>query len=116
MNVAMERGRAQVAGRLDGKIAVITGGTSGIGLGSVELFVAEGSRVVVGDIQDDLGTALQSKYPETVVYVHSDVTDDSAVKFLVQTAVDRFGKLDIMFNNAGTGGDFAPIIDLTAAG
>lgn len=105
-----------MTGRLDGKVAVITGGTSGIGLGSVELFVAEGSRVVVGDIQDDLGTALQSRYPETVAYVHSDVTDDSAVKFLVQTAVDRFGKLDVMFNNAGTGGDFAPIIDLTAAG
>jgi NAD(P)-dependent dehydrogenase (short-subunit alcohol dehydrogenase family) len=105
-----------VAERLAGKVAVITGGTSGIGLGAVELFVAEGARVVVGDIQDDLGAALQSRYPKDVVYVHSDVTEDAAVKSLVRTAVDRFGKLDVIFNNAGTGGDFAPMIELSAAG
>jgi NAD(P)-dependent dehydrogenase (short-subunit alcohol dehydrogenase family) len=102
--------------KLAGKVAVITGGTSGIGLGSVELFVVEGARVVVGDIQDDLGAALQSRYPEEVVYVHADVTDDAQVGTLVQAAVQRFGKLDVMFNNAGAGGDFSPLIDLSPAG
>jgi len=102
-----------MAGKLEGKVAAITGGTSGIGLGSVELFVEEGARVVVGDIQDDLGRALEAKYKGDVRYVHIDVTDDDAVKALVQATVDRFGKLDAMFNNAGDGGDFAPLIDLS---
>ena len=105
-----------MAGRLTGKVAVITGGSSGIGLARVELFIAEGARVAVGDIQDDLGTALQARFPKDVVYVHTDVTDDDAVGALVKTAVDRFGKLDVIFNNAGGGGDFAPMTELTSAG
>ena len=105
-----------MAGRLTGKVAVITGGSSGIGLSSVELFVAEGARVAVGDVQDDLGAALQARFPKDVVYVHTDVTDDDAVGALVQMAVGRFGKLDVMFNNAGAGGDFAPMMELTSAG
>jgi NAD(P)-dependent dehydrogenase (short-subunit alcohol dehydrogenase family) len=105
-----------MAKRLEGKVAVITGGASGIGLGSVELFVAEGARVIVGDIQDDLGAALQEKYPTAVCYVHSDVTDDDAVKALVRTAVERFGRLDVMYNNAGAGGDFSPMMELSTAG
>ena len=105
-----------MAGRLTGKVAVITGGSSGIGLASVELFVAEGARVAVGDVQDDLGAALQARFPKDVVYVHTDVTDDDAVGALVQTAVSRFGKLDVMFNNAGAGGDFAPLMELSSAG
>lgn len=105
-----------MAGKLAGKVAVITGGTSGIGLASVELFVAEGARVVVGDIQDDLGAALQARFPQDVLYIHTDVADDDAVGALVQAAVDRFGKLDTIFNNAGSGGDFAPMTELTAAG
>jgi NAD(P)-dependent dehydrogenase (short-subunit alcohol dehydrogenase family) len=105
-----------MAGRLAGKVAVITGGCSGIGLSSVELFVAEGARVVIGDIQDALGAALQKKFADSVAYVHTDVTDDDAVGALVQTAVSRFGKLDAMFNNAGGGGDFAPMTELGSAG
>ena len=105
-----------MAGRLTGKVAVITGGSSGIGLASVELFVAEGARVAVGDVQDDLGAALQARFPKDVVYVHTDVTDDDAVGALVQTAVSRCGKLDVMFNNAGAGGDFAPLMELSSAG
>ncbi|MGD9661968.1 MAG: SDR family NAD(P)-dependent oxidoreductase [Porticoccaceae bacterium] len=103
-------------GKLANKVAVITGGVSGIGLATVELFVAEGASVVVGDIQDDLGNALEARFPGKVVYKFTDVTDDLAVEALVQTAVDRFGKLDIMFNNAGSGGDRAAIVDLTAEG
>ena len=105
-----------MAGKLAGKVAVITGGTSGIGLASVELFVAEGARVVVGDIQDAAGAALQARFPNDVRYVHTDVSDDDAVGALVKAAVDAFGKLDVMFNNAGAGGDFAPMTELTSAG
>jgi len=103
-------------GKLENKVAVITGGVSGIGLATVELFVAEGASVVVGDIQDDLGAGLETRFPGKVIYKFTDVTDDAAVEALVDTAVDRFGKLDIMFNNAGTGGDRAAIVDLTAEG
>jgi len=103
-------------GKLANKIAVITGGVSGIGLATVELFVAEGASVVVGDIQDELGRSLETRFPGKVVYASTDVTNDAAVEALVQTAVDRFGRLDIMFNNAGTGGDRAALVDLTAEG
>lgn len=102
--------------KLTDKVAVITGGTSGIGLASVELFVAEGAKVVVGDIQDDLGAALEQKHAGNVVYVRTDVTDDAAVEALVATAVEKFGKLDVMFNNAGAAGDPAAMVDLSADG
>lgn len=102
--------------KLEGKVAVITGGVSGIGLASVELYVAEGACVAVGDIQDDLGKALEARFPDKVIYRHTDITDDAAIGALVQAAVDRFGKLDIIFNNAGAAGDRAAMVDLTAEG
>ncbi|MHA6668663.1 SDR family NAD(P)-dependent oxidoreductase [Homoserinimonas sp. A447] len=102
--------------KLTDKVAIITGGTSGIGLASAELFVAEGARVVVGDIQDDLGAALENKHQGNLVYIHTDVTDDAAVEKLVATAVEKFGKLDVMFNNAGAAGDPASLVDLSADG
>lgn len=103
-------------GRLEGKIAAITGGVSGIGLGTVELFVEEGARVAVGDIQDDVGKALEARFPGKVKYVHTDVTSDEAIGALVSGAVDAFGRLDVMFNNAGAPGDQSPILELGEAG
>jgi NAD(P)-dependent dehydrogenase (short-subunit alcohol dehydrogenase family) len=103
-------------GRLAGKVAVITGGVSGIGLGTVELFVAEGAKVAVGDIQDDLGKVLEERFPGQVIYRHTDVTDDAAIGALVQAAVERFGKLDIMFNNAGAPGNRDALVDIDLAG
>lgn len=103
-------------GRLEGKVAVVTGGVSGIGLGSVELFVKEGAKVAVGDIQDELGSALEARFPGKVAYAHTDVTDDAAIERLVQLAVDRFGKLDIMFNNAGAPGNRDALIDIDLGG
>lgn len=103
-------------GKLSGKVAVITGGVSGIGLGTVELFIEEGAKVAVGDIQDELGAALQARFPNDLIYAHTDVTDDAGVAALVQAAVDRFGRLDIMFNNAGAAGDRAALVDLTEEG
>lgn len=103
-------------GRLEGKVAVITGGVSGIGLATVELFIEEGAKVAVGDIQDDLGDALTARFPDDVVYVHTDVTDDDAVAGLIAAAVKRFGKLDIMFNNAGAPGNRDAMLDIKSGG
>lgn len=103
-------------GMLDGKVAVITGGTSGIGLASVERFVQEGARVIIGDIQDGLGKTVQERLGDSVVYCHADVTQESDIEALVSTAVERFGQLDVMFNNAGAQGDPSAILDFEAEG
>jgi NAD(P)-dependent dehydrogenase (short-subunit alcohol dehydrogenase family) len=105
-----------MSGLLQDKVAVITGGTSGIGLASVERFLAEGARVVVGDIQDEQGSALVERLGDSVAYVHTDVTDENAIAALVSTAVERFGRLDVMFNNAGNQGDGSSLTDLSAEG
>ena len=101
-------------GRLDNKIAVITGGASGIGKGSVKLFVEEGARVVFGDIQDDLGIALADELGPNAVYLHTNVRKESDIKALIDLAVKEFGRLDIMFNNAGFGGAAGPIEEIPA--
>lgn len=97
---------------LTDKVAVITGGTSGIGLASVEAYVREGARVVVGDIRDEAGAQLVERLGDAVHYVHADVTVEADIETLVAETVSKFGKLDIMFNNAGTPGDQSPIVDL----
>jgi NAD(P)-dependent dehydrogenase (short-subunit alcohol dehydrogenase family) len=103
-------------GRLSGKVAVVTGGVSGIGLATVELFIEEGAKVAVGDIQDDIGAALEARFAGNLLYVHTDVTDDSAIEALVAAAVERFGRIDVMFNNAGAPGNRDALIDIDAAG
>ncbi len=99
--------------RLNDKVAVITGGCSGIGLATVELFVAEGARVIVGDIQDERGAALAERLGAAVHYQHCDVTDEAQIAALMQAAVTRFGQLDIVFNNAGAGGARERIDEMT---
>jgi NAD(P)-dependent dehydrogenase (short-subunit alcohol dehydrogenase family) len=88
-----------VAGRLDGKVAVITGGCSGIGLATVRRFVAEGARVVIGDLDDERGKELAAELG--ILYVHTDVTSKADVDALFAAAKDTFGSVDIAFNNAG---------------
>ena len=100
-----------MAGRLDGKIAVITGGCSGIGLGTVDLFVAEGAQVVAADIQDEKGAMLEARFPGKVRYAHCDVTQEADIAAALKLAGDAFGGLDILFNNAGIG-SFAAVPDL----
>ena len=90
--------------RLDGKVAVITGGASGIGEGTVRLFVAEGAAVVIADVQDDRGRALAKDLGDPTVYVHADVTREADVVAAIGEAVSRFGRLDCLFNNAGAVG------------
>ena len=92
-----------MAGRIEGRTAVVTGGCSGIGLATVRRFVEEGARVVIGDIDDAAGAALAAELggPEVVTYVHVDVTSKDEVDALFRTAKDTYGSVDIAFNNAG---------------
>ena len=103
-------------GRLDGKVAVITGGSSGIGNASVRLFVKEGARVAFGDIQDEIGIALAEELGPNAIYLHTDVRNESEIKALIDLAVERFGRLDCIFNNAGFPGVGGPIDEIPTDG
>ena len=88
--------------RLESKVAIITGGASGIGEATARLFVENGAFVVIGDVQDDLGTHLANELGSNVaIYKHCDVTLESDMEGLVTQAMTKWGKLDIMFSNAG---------------
>jgi len=100
--------------RLEGKVAVITGAASGIGAASARLFVKEGCRVVLGDIQQEKGDALVAELGDAAIFTMCNVTCEEDVAKLVDLAVDHFGQLDIMFNNAGIVGAVGPI-DTTVA-
>ncbi len=95
--------------RLEGKVAVITGAASGIGEASARRFVEEGCKVVLGDIQPDLGQALAEELGADVIFVECNVTVEKDISHLVDVAVNKFGKLDVMFNNAGIVGAIGPI-------
>jgi NAD(P)-dependent dehydrogenase (short-subunit alcohol dehydrogenase family) len=88
--------------RLQNKVAMITGGCSGIGLETAELFIAEGARVVVADIAVERGVALQKRFPNQLHFVSCDVTREADVAAAIGLAVSEFGGLDITFNNAGS--------------
>ncbi len=77
-----------MAGQLDGKVVVITGGASGIGLGTVELFIAEGASVVVADMQDEKGAILEQRFPGKLRYVHCDVMEEADIAKAVNTSTD----------------------------
>lgn len=103
-------------GRLEGKVAIITGGASGIGRGAVDLFVAEGAKVIVGDIQDDKGARLEEDHKDKAFYIHTDVSNEAQVKAMVDLAVSKFGRLDCIFNNAGYVGPSGGVVDVTPEG
>ncbi|MBA0793426.1 hypothetical protein Gohar_017834, partial [Gossypium harknessii] len=97
---------SSITKRLDGKVALITGGASGLGECTAKLFVKNGAKVLIADIQDELGRSVcQELGTENISYVHCDVTCESDVENAVNLAVSKYGKLDIMFNNAGIPGD-----------
>ncbi|TKY61948.1 Secoisolariciresinol dehydrogenase [Spatholobus suberectus] len=98
---------ASIAKRLEGKVAIITGGASGIGAATAKLFVQHGAKVIIADVQDELGESLCKSLGANgpIHYVHCDVTSDSDVENAVDVAVSKYGKLDIMYNNAGISGD-----------
>jgi NAD(P)-dependent dehydrogenase (short-subunit alcohol dehydrogenase family) len=93
---------------LAGKVAVVTGGANGIGRASVELFVAEGASVMIADMDADRGVALADALGAGAVFQRTDVSKREEVQALVDGAVERFGRLDIMFNNAGVAGKMYP--------
>ena len=102
-------------GRLDGKVALITGGARGMGKSHVRHFVAEGARVVFGDVLDDKGVAVADGLGgQSCRYVHHDVTSEQQWRAAVAAAVDAFGRLDVLVNNAGVL-KFARIADMALA-
>lgn len=102
-------------GRLDGKVAVITGGASGIGAATARLFVAEGAKVMLGDIQDEAAEALVNELGDDAMYRRTDVTCEADVSTLLFATGEHFGRLDILFNNAGAFGARGSITEISAS-
>jgi 3alpha(or 20beta)-hydroxysteroid dehydrogenase len=88
-------------GRVEGKVALISGGARNIGAASARMLVAEGAKVVIGDLLDEEGAALAEELGDAARYVHLDVTQDADWRSAVELTVAEFGKLDVLFNNAG---------------
>lgn len=99
-------------GRLHGKVAIITGGVSGMGLATVRRFLEEGARVVFGDVQAEPGKRCEAELGANARFQFCDVSKEADVAALVQRAVDEFGRLDCMFNNAGYGGVGGEVPDI----
>jgi NAD(P)-dependent dehydrogenase (short-subunit alcohol dehydrogenase family) len=93
-----------MSSKLKGKVAVITGGASGIGEATVKKFVAEGARVVIADMQVERGEALAAAQGENAVFIRTDVCIEEQVKAAIELATHKWGRLDCLFNNAGFGG------------
>jgi NAD(P)-dependent dehydrogenase (short-subunit alcohol dehydrogenase family) len=100
-------------GRLDGKVAVITGATSGIGAATARRFVAEGARVVLAGRSTERGNALETELGEQAFFYRADVMHETEIAAVIDAAVKRFGQLDCLFNNAGASapGEFATITE-----
>lgn len=103
-----------MTGRLDGRVALITGGASGMGLATVRRFAAEGARVLLADLNDESAASALSELDagDSVRFERVDVSVEADVERAVAAAVDAFGQLDIVFNNAGVGGAFGAVTDL----
>jgi NAD(P)-dependent dehydrogenase (short-subunit alcohol dehydrogenase family) len=102
-------------GRLDGKVAVITGATSGIGLRTAEIFVAEGAEIVIAGRRVSEGEALANQLGANCIFRQTDVTVEDQVQALIALAVEKFGKIDCLFNNAGGPAQTGGIEGLEAA-
>jgi len=89
---------------LTSKVAIVTGGASGLGEGLVRRFAAEGAKVLIGDIDREAGAALAAEIGADAMFVEADVSDIDQVGRLVSTAVEQFGGLQVMVNNAGVSG------------
>jgi len=97
---------------LEGKVAVITGGTSGIGARTAQVFVANGAKVVIAGRRQERGEKLAQKLGDAASFKRTDVSIEADVKTMIDHAVDRFGRLDCLMNNAGRGSQFATIAEV----
>jgi NAD(P)-dependent dehydrogenase (short-subunit alcohol dehydrogenase family) len=102
--------------RLENQVAVVTGGTRGIGEGIVRRFIEEGAKVVFSDLLADKGKALEEELGERVAFFRADATNPSETEALMKFAVDRFSRLDCVVNNAGAGGEGGPIAGTSVEG
>lgn len=103
-------------GELENKVAIVTGAASGIGRASVELFAAEGAVVIAADIKDEAGQQLADELARrdcTCTYVHADVSREGDVEAMIHLALSQYGRLDVLFNNAGIEGEQAPTAQAT---
>ena len=98
--------------RLEDKVAVITGGTSGIGERTAEIFVEQGAFVVIAGRSSEKGDALAQRLGEHAVFVRTDVTQESDVKNMINLSIERFGRIDCLFNNAGAPGPIGAIEEI----
>ncbi len=107
-----------MSGRLNNKVAVVTGGASGMGKATVMRFLEEGASVVIADFNEQTGlTALEEAnglgFSDRVCFAHTDVADEVQVEAMLATAVEKFGGLDVLFSNAGVGGAIGPLTETT---
>jgi len=86
--------------RLDGKVAIVTGGASGFGAGIVRKYVAEGAQVMIADLNPEMAANVASEFGAQSV--QTNVADGASVKAMAQATLDAFGRIDILINNAGT--------------
>ncbi|WP_280461660.1 SDR family NAD(P)-dependent oxidoreductase [Nocardia carnea] len=98
--------------RLAGKVAIVTGGAGGIGRGIVRAFTKEGAQVLFVDIDDDAGKALETELAGTGKFLNADISEEASVPAIVQAAIEAFGKLDIVVNNAHASRQ-APLLETT---
>lgn len=99
--------------RLEGKTALVTGGASGFGAGIVATFAREGAKILIMDLNGDEASAIASKFGNDAIALAGDVTAEADVKNSVRTALQRFGKLDIVVNNAGWSHYNKPLLDVS---
>ncbi len=101
-------------GKLDGKVAIVTGGAAGIGRATALLFAQEGAKVMVADVDEEKGREVTTEIGRTggtAIFVKVDVSQPSQVEAMVREAVETYGRLDVLFNNAGIEGAMAPTAD-----
>ena len=98
-------------GQLEGKVALVTGGASGIGAATVRLFAAEGATVMIADLQDDVAATLVAELGDAADYRKVNVANEEDVEGVIRDTVAKWGRLDVLYNNAGFGGAMGPLHD-----